>query len=86
MEQRQGGIIRCLLARHYPMVPCSPPTTPSHCDCALDGFSDLYRNSLVWGGIPDTSFNAQVAEGLTGKNSTERPAIMTSTYGLMNAY
>jgi predicted acyl esterase len=51
-----------------------------------NGFTDLYRDSLVWGGIPDTKFAGLIADTLTGEHQTERIDVMAEQYPLMNPY
>ncbi|KAH8429483.1 uncharacterized protein LDX57_007145 [Aspergillus melleus] len=51
-----------------------------------DGFSDFYRDNVMWGGIPDVQMSQSVGENLPGNGKVERPDLMTSVYPFMNAY
>ncbi|KAJ9243879.1 hypothetical protein DTO169E5_2221 [Paecilomyces variotii] len=51
-----------------------------------NGHTDLYRDSLVWGGIPDTEFSADITKILYGQHGTERPDLMAQKYPLENDY
>ncbi|MEU3788023.1 CocE/NonD family hydrolase [Streptomyces sp900129855] len=52
-----------------------------------EGLSDMYRDDLNRGGIPDTKFHREdVVATLYGQNRFEDPAAMLGRYPLMNAY
>lgn len=51
-----------------------------------NGFSDVYRDHIALGGIPDPAFSAVAETGLTGKGQSERIATMIQQAPLMNAY
>ena len=51
-----------------------------------NGLSDLYRNDILQGGIPDVFFNSMVAGFLTGHNYTEQPWAMVLDNPLRSPY
>jgi hypothetical protein len=63
-------------------------TRPPHLTAIVpwNGFSDYYRDSLVWGGIPDTEFAGRIAQELAGRHLTERPDLMAHNFPLLNDY
>jgi predicted acyl esterase len=63
-------------------------TQPPHL-CAIapwNGMSDVYRQHLMFGGIPNLAFLTGVFAHLAGPGMVERPDEMAETYPLMNAY
>ncbi|KAL3496576.1 Alpha/Beta hydrolase protein [Aspergillus germanicus] len=51
-----------------------------------DGFSDFYRDNVMWGGIPDTGMTGSVAGSLVGGSTVERPDLMTESHPYMDSY
>lgn len=51
-----------------------------------EGFSDLYRDSLAEGGIPEIPFYEFLVSDVIGKNRVEDVIAMIKKYPLMNAY
>jgi len=51
-----------------------------------EGLSDLYRQDVVRGGIPNTGFNNVVISSLKGKSRVEDISAMVQRYPLMNPY
>lgn len=63
-------------------------TNPPHLKAISpwNGQSDLYRNSLVQGGIPDTAFSAMVGGILVGDNGVESTVERLETHALWDQY
>ena len=61
---------------------------PPHLSCIApwEGLTDLYRDVLVRGGIPQPFFTDLILQSFAGKNLVEDPAAMTVEYPLMNDY
>ena len=51
-----------------------------------EGVSDLYRQDICRGGIPNIGFNEVMTQRLCGKNRIEDVPAMLEEYPLMNAY
>jgi len=51
-----------------------------------NGMTDVYRDSFVFGGIPDTRFASDVASTLTGQQQVERFDLMAQNFPIMNDY
>ncbi len=51
-----------------------------------EGLSDLYRQDICRGGIPNLAFNEAVTQRLRGKNRIEDVPAMLEKYPIMNAY
>ncbi len=51
-----------------------------------EGITDLYRQDICRGGIPNSGFNEQAIAGMTGKNRVEDIPAMLRKYPLMNSY
>jgi predicted acyl esterase len=51
-----------------------------------NGTSDIFRQTLFWGGIPDTRFAGAVANHLTGQHQLERFDLMVTQYPFMTDY
>jgi predicted acyl esterase len=63
-------------------------TKPPHL-CAIapwNGISDVYRQNMMFGGIPDMGFLAGVFAHLAGPGRVERPDAMAEAHPLMDAY
>jgi predicted acyl esterase len=61
---------------------------PPHLTCIApwEGLTDLYRDVLVRGGIPQPFFFDLITQSFAGRNSLEDPAAMAIEYPLMNDY
>lgn len=52
-----------------------------------NGVSDLYRQDVLWGGIPNAFFNGYITSGMTGNgNYVEAPYEMVNKYPLWHPY
>jgi uncharacterized protein len=51
-----------------------------------EGFSDMYRDILMIGGIPDTGFPENIASQLQGTNEVEHPRIALNRHPLFDDY
>jgi predicted acyl esterase len=51
-----------------------------------NGISDIYRQNMMFGGIPDVAFLAGAFSHLAGPARVERPDLMAQTHPLMDAY
>jgi uncharacterized protein len=51
-----------------------------------EGASDLYRDDLMRGGIPNPGFNDSIISGLSGQGYVEDTSAMAKAYPLMNSY
>jgi len=63
-------------------------TKPPHLSAIApwNGMSDVYRQNLMFGGIPNMAFLAGVYENLAGPARVERPDKTAEAYPLMNNY
>ena len=63
-------------------------TNPPHLSAIApwEGISDLYRQDICQGGIPDPRFNEDILRHLYGHNRVEDIPAMVAKYPLMNAY
>jgi len=63
-------------------------TKPPHLTAIApwNGISDIYRQNMMFGGIPDVGFLAGVFAHLAGSALVERPDQMAYTHPLMDAY
>jgi len=61
---------------------------PPHLTCITpnEGTSDIYREFLCWGGIPELGFNDRIIRRIAGLNLSEDYLGMLYKYPLMNAY
>jgi predicted acyl esterase len=51
-----------------------------------NGISDVYRQTMMFGGIPDVAFLAGAFDHLAGPAQVERPDMMAGAHPLMDAY
>jgi hypothetical protein len=51
-----------------------------------EGLSDIYRDSVMVGGIPDVGFMENVSEKLQGLNEVEHPALAVKRHSLFDEY
>ncbi|HEY4188419.1 MAG TPA: CocE/NonD family hydrolase [Polyangia bacterium] len=51
-----------------------------------EGFSDVYRDQLVPGGIPDVAFLRLISERLPGRNKVESPSVALGRHPLFDGY
>ncbi|KAL4764994.1 CocE/NonD family hydrolase [Aspergillus foveolatus] len=62
--------------------------SPPHLSAIVpwDGFSDYYRDNVMWGGFPNLGITASITTALIGGSKVERPDLMTGTHPYMDAY
>lgn len=51
-----------------------------------NGLSDIYRQNLMFGGIPNFAFGGMIIAGLKGSSQVERPDLTAATHPLLDAY
>jgi len=63
-------------------------TKPPHLSAIApwNGMSDVYRQNLMWGGIPNVAFLAGVFDHLAGAARVERPDTTANAHPLLDAY
>ncbi len=63
-------------------------TQPPHLSAIApwNGISDVYRQNMMFGGIPDVAFLAGAFGHLAGSARVERPDLMAEAHPLMDAY